>query len=148
MISNRRITLDTTAEKNFPDLLAAYSSDGLTGYSLKNNVLSQEDVYNFVLAKRDTMFNTDFLEVPANVDDELVSTEELTPGFSTVYGQLDEISAKDENMSSYKKGEILPGYTLKLRLVDLDYTSDSKYAKVSLQAGIIETKDSDQNDVL
>jgi hypothetical protein len=143
MLENKKITINENPEINFPGLLAAYSADGKTGYSLENNVLSQEDVYKIVLAQRDPLFGIRLTSFFGNVDYSSTTLpsslkDNLSQGV-TPSAPLDELNQGNSELANYKKGEILPGVVLHLKISSIDYSSDSKYAKVRFQVGISQT---------
>jgi hypothetical protein len=137
MIGNKALVVNQ--DFDFASLLAPYSEDGKNGYVVKEkeNILSQEDVYQTFLAKRDFLGNTDLLEPEedANANEETSDENEqpLLP--------LDKYVPDNEYLPSFEKNEIIPGYTLQAKIVEMDYETNSDTVKVGFQLGTSKTND-------
>jgi hypothetical protein len=135
MVNNKSIILNK--DSSFTKELAAYSASGKDGLdAADNSILSQEQVYKLILAKRDLLGNVN-LEKPS--DEEKLNGESTGLNFSQNYKPLDAYVSDVEGCPSFLENEIIPGYTLHAKITNLDFTSDSNFASVDFQLGFSST---------
>jgi hypothetical protein len=138
MICEKLLILNKNPEVDFVSLLASYSADGKTGYEEKN-ILDSKIVNKLFLVKRDFLGNVD-LENP-NWGDNPENPGEIGDIVNQDYLPLDKYIPIMEELPSFEENEIIPGYTLHAKIVNIDGDTNSDVANVKFEIGISITED-------
>jgi hypothetical protein len=138
MIVNKTLIINENPDFDFIGSLAPYSVDGKTGYK-NTDILEPNDLNKLFLAKRDYLGNSPLLspdkQTSQDIDASTIheSKQEYLP--------LDTYIPSTEGLSRFEQNEIIPGYTLHAKIINIDYATNSEKAKVSFQLGISKTDD-------
>jgi hypothetical protein len=132
-------TLNFVNDGSFVNKLSAYNANG---HYKTGDILSQDDMNSLLSFTYSTTYGYDYAsnfnqlqsidatepgEYDPSVLDSLVCTKTLS-GFNGAY-------------ATFEPGEILPGYQLKVRILNEDYMTDSHKCNITFQFGISSSND-------
>jgi hypothetical protein len=125
--------IPTTSNSAFIDLLSAYNANGK--YTIGSEI-DPSDFSNLMTYKYKTTYG-------AMLSIDGINTKNVTTAGDYIANDLTiatkPFSAYNGVDGTYALGEILPGYTLHAKIIDMDTDTDSNTCKLSLQFGVSQT---------